>query len=143
MAHYAYVDENNVVTSIIVGPDQGTEPEGISSWEDYFTAKGKGVCLRTSYNTYGNQNTEGGIPFRGNYAQLGGTYDAQRDVFIHVKPYNSWILDESTFLWKPPVPIPQDHETTQYVWNEDSVSWVTIQRLTFYLICYKLIKWQK
>lgn len=126
MAHYAYVDENNVVTQVIVGPDEGTEPDGISSWEEYFSAKGKGNCLRTSYNTYGNQHSDGGVPFRGNYAEVGGTYDTQRDVFVHSKPYPSWILNESNFLWEAPVSIPQDHETVEYVWDEDSISWTTI-----------------
>jgi len=72
MAHYAYLNDNNVVYEVIVGPNEGTEPEGISSWEDYFTAKGKGRCLRTSYN--GN--------IRGKYAGIGDTYDEANDVFV-------------------------------------------------------------
>jgi len=72
MAHYAYLNDNNVVYDVIVGPDEGTEPEGISSWENYFTAKGKGRCLRTSYN--GN--------IRGVYAGIGYTYDEANDVFV-------------------------------------------------------------
>jgi len=72
MAHYAYLNDNNVVYDVIVGPDEGTEPEGISSWENYFTAKGKGRCLRTSYN--GN--------IRGKYAGIGDTYDEANDVFV-------------------------------------------------------------
>jgi len=62
MAHYAYIDETNTVDSVIVGPDEGTEPEGVTSWEDYFTAKGKGRALRTSYNTIGGAHNDGGEP---------------------------------------------------------------------------------
>lgn len=73
MAHYAYLNDNNIVYDVIVGPDEGTEPEGINSWEEYFTAKGKGRCLRTSYN--GN--------IRGRYAGIGFIYDEENDVFVN------------------------------------------------------------
>ena len=75
MAHYAYIDENNLVTAVIVGPDEGSEPEGVTSWEEYFSAKGKGQALRTSYNTHGGVHSEGGEPLRFNYAGIGYTYD--------------------------------------------------------------------
>lgn len=122
MAHYAYINDNNVVTSVIVGPDEGTEPEGISSWEEYFSAKGKGQAVRTSYNTRGGVHLSGGQPLRYNYAAKGYTYDSQADAFIPPKPYESWILNESTFLWDPPTPHPEDG--TPYRWDEASTSWV-------------------
>lgn len=106
MAHYAYIDETNTVTSVIVGPDEGTEPGGVNSWESYFSAKGKGQALRTSYNTYGNAHSMGGTPFRGNYAGIGFTYNEERDAFIPPKPepteeVSDWVLNEETCLWEP------------------------------------------
>jgi len=94
MAHYAYIDDDNIVTSVIVGPDEGTEPDGITSWEEYFSAKGKGRALRTSYNTLGGVHTGDGEQFRYNYAGIGYTYDEGRDAFIPPKPFESWVLDE-------------------------------------------------
>lgn len=102
MAHYAYIDENYIVIDVIVGPDEGAEPEGIESWEEYFSAKGKGQALRTSYNTRGGVHTEGGEPFRKNYAGIGFTYNPERDAFIPPKPQEGdWVLDEETCLWEP------------------------------------------
>jgi hypothetical protein len=122
MAHYAYIDENNIVTDVIVGPEEGTEPEGISSWEEYFSAKGKGRALRTSYNTRANQHSSGGTPFRGNYAGIGYTYDEEKDVFIPMQPFLSWVLNEETYLWEAPVPYPSEGV---HIWDEESGSWVT------------------
>jgi hypothetical protein len=124
MAHYAYIDETNTVTQVIVGPDEGTEPEGIESWEDYFSAKGKGQSLRTSYNTLGGIHSNGGTPFRMNYAGIGFTYDEERDAFIPPKPFESWVLNEDTCLWVAPVAYPEDGET--YTWNEESGAWVVV-----------------
>jgi hypothetical protein len=122
MAHYAYIDDDNVVTSVIVGPDEGTEPEGVTSWEDYFSAKGKGRALRTSYNTAGGQHLLGGEPFRMNYAGKGFWYDEERDAFIPPKPFESWVLDETTCLWNAPVDMPDDGQN--YVWDESVGEWV-------------------
>ena len=133
MAHYAYIDDNNLVTSVIVGPDEGSEPEGVESWEQYFSAKGKGQALRTSYNTRGgvHYNPETGEPSEGqtqalrfNYAGIGFTYDEERDAFIPPQPYASWVLDDYTCLWVPPLPYPEDGG--QYIWDEESVSWVVV-----------------
>ena len=121
MAHYAYVN-NGIVTSVIVGPDEGTEPEGVASWEDYFTAKGKGRALRTSYNTRGGEHALDGEPFRMNYAGIGYTYDEERDAFIPPKPFESWVLDEATCWWTAPVPYPEDGQ--DYVWDETAGEWV-------------------
>lgn len=124
MAHYAYIDENNLVTQVIVGPDEGTEPEGIQSWEAYFSAKGKGKAVRTSYNTYANEHVSGGAPFRGNYAGIGFTYDEDRDAFIPSKPYDSWVLDEATCLWVAPIEYPADGG--EYTWDESLGDWVEV-----------------
>ena len=125
MAHYAYIDENNIVTAVIVGPDEGSEPEGVESWEPYFSAKGKGQALRTSYNTYGGVHSEGGTPFRFNYAGIGFTYDEERDAFIPPKPFESWVLDEDTCLWVAPVAYPEDGGV--YTWDEDAGDWVVVE----------------
>jgi len=122
MAHYAYIDDDNIVTSVIVGPDEGTEPDGITSWEEYFSAKGKGRALRTSYNTRGGEHSGGGEPFRCNYAGIGYTYDEDRDAFIPPKPFESWVLDETTCLWTAPVDMPDDGQ--DYTWDESVGEWV-------------------
>ena len=91
MAHYAFLDENNVVTQVIPGND-GDE------WEEFYAQEVGKVCKRTSYNTYGNQHPNG-TPYRGNYAGIGFTYDFERDAFIPPKPEDNWVLDETTLLW--------------------------------------------
>lgn len=108
MAHYAYL-HGNVVHDVIVGPDEGTEPEGVESWEAYFSAKGKGRAVKTSYNTYGGVHYTDGAPsedqskaFRKNYAGIGYTYDEVRDAFIPPQPGPDWVLDEDTCLWIDP-----------------------------------------
>jgi hypothetical protein len=129
MAHYAYIDETNTVTSVIVGPDEGSEPEGVESWEAYFSAKGKGQALQTSYNTRGGVHYTDGVPsedqrkaLRKNYAGIGFSYDPERDAFIPPKPFESWVLDEDTCLWVAPVRYPEDGEA--YTWDEDAGDWV-------------------
>ena len=124
MAHYAYLNDDNIVTSVIVGPDEGIEPDGVTSWEDYFSAKGKGRAVRTSYNTHAGQHSLGGTPFRGNYAGIGYRYDDTLDAFIPPQPFPSWTLDEATFQWAAPVPYPDDGEP--YVWDENALNWITV-----------------
>ena len=126
MAHFAQLDENNVVTAVIKGRDEGDL--GID-WEQYYGSKRGLVCLRTSYNTYGNTHSQGKEPFRKNYAGIGYYYDAEKDAFIPPKPFNSWTLDETTCLWEPPVPAPEmyynadEDKYYEYVWNESSQQW--------------------
>jgi hypothetical protein len=121
MAHYAYLDQNNIVTMIIVGKNENEEP---GNWEEYYGAK------RTSYNTRGgiyynpitNQpDIDQSKSFRKNYAGIGYTYDPIRDAFIPPKIYNSWILNENTCLWEAPILYPNDGQ--MYVWNEETLSW--------------------
>ena len=120
MAHYAFLDENNIVTDVLTGIDEGEVVEGISDWETFYGELHGKNCKRTSYNTYGNQHKEGGTPFRGNYAGIGMVYDESRDVFLYPQPYPSWLLSESTYLWEPPTPMP---ESGDWVWDEDTTSW--------------------
>jgi hypothetical protein len=122
MAHYAYLDENNIVTMVIVGRDENDAP---GNWEEYYGAK------RTSYNTRGgiyydpvtNEPAQDqSKAFRKNYAGAGFTYDAARDAFIPPKPYLSWVLNDIKCLWEAPVPYPTDGKV--YYWDETTQTWV-------------------
>jgi hypothetical protein len=101
MAHYAFLDENNIVTEVIVGRDEDDLIEGVTSWEDYYGAFRGQRCLQTSYNTQGGVHAFGSTPFRGNYAGIGFYYDEDLDAFIPAKPGDDWILNEETFSWEP------------------------------------------
>jgi len=121
MAHYAFLDKNNIVTEVIVGKNEGEEN---INWEQHYSNFRGQVCKRTSYNTVGGVHNNGGTPFRKNYAGIGYTYDQQRDAFIGPKPYNSWVLNESTCNWDAPVARPQDEN--MYKWNEEILNWELI-----------------
>ena len=121
MAHFAKLDENNVVLEVHVVHNnelldengQESEQKGI----DFLTAWSGGHThwKQTSYN--GN--------FRKNYAGIGFTYDPGHDAFIPPKPFNSWVLNEDTCIWESPVPYPSDDK--RYVWDEETVNWTEIQ----------------
>ena len=119
MAHYAFLDSNNVVTEVIPGRDEGAD--GID-WEQAYGEVRNQVCKQTSYNTCAGQQLRGGIPFRKNYAGIGYTYDAQRDAFIAPQPFASWVLDEETCVWDAPAPMPIDGN--RYIWDETTFNWV-------------------
>lgn len=110
MAHYAYINSDNIVTSVIVGKN---ENEGGMDWENYYVAK------RTSYNTHGGVHFLGGTPFRKNYAGIGFSYDQIRDAFVPPQPFPSWLLNEQTCLWEAPVPKPEGN----WYWDETTTSW--------------------
>ena len=106
MAHWAFVNKHDVVIDVIVGRDEDDLAEGVTSWEDYYGAVRGQRCLRTSYNTFGNQHLTGGEPFRGNYAGIGFQYREDLDAFIPPQPQPTdevaeWVLNEETFLWEP------------------------------------------
>jgi hypothetical protein len=128
MAHYAFLDENNIVTEVIVGKDEGEE--GVD-WEQHYGAFREQTCKRTSYNTLGGIHSGGGTPYRKNYAGLGYTYDSERDAFIPPKPFNSWVLNETTCLWDAPIEMPADAGTGEppkrYSWDEDTVNWIEVE----------------
>jgi hypothetical protein len=117
MAHYAFLNENNIVTEVITGKEEGN-----FNWEQQYGSFRGQVCKRTSYNTIGGVHQSGGTPFRKNYAGIGYTYDQSRDAFIAPKPFNSWILNETTCLWEAPVAMPQDGKF--YEWDEDTTNWI-------------------
>jgi hypothetical protein len=122
MAHYAFLDQNNIVTEVIVGKNENEE--GINWEEHYGNFRGQ-TCKRTSYNTIGGVHQLGGTPFRKNYAGIDYTYDSNRDAFIPPQPYNSWILNENTCDWEAPVaqPTTELEENQYYSWNESIVNW--------------------
>jgi hypothetical protein len=113
MSHFAQIDENNIVTQVLV-IEQDVVDSGLfgnpSSW------------IQTSYNTHGGVHVLGGTPLRKNYAGIGYTYDAGRDAFIPPKLYNSWVLNENTCLYEAPIPMPNDGQP--YEWDEDTISWI-------------------
>ena len=117
MAHFAKLDENNVVIFVTVGRDEDNGKEAELS------ARTGDVYKQTSYNTHGGVHTLGGTPFRKNYAGVGYTYDAGRDAFIPPTPYASWVLNENTCFWEPPVKLPSDWKDKLYIWDEPSLSW--------------------
>jgi len=128
MAHYAFLDNENIVTQVIVGRDEDDLVEGVTSWETYYGARLGQVCKRTSYNTYGGVHSEGGTPFRFNYAGIGFTFDPAKGTdgaFIPPKPFESWVFDEDTCLWVAPVPYPTDG--ADYFWDEDAGDWVAVE----------------
>lgn len=121
MAHYAYLNENSIVTQVIVGKD---EVEHGVDWEAYYGA------VRTSYNTHGGQHANGGTAFRYNYAGIGYTFSdapewaAQGGAFIPPQPFPSWTLNPDTALWDAPVLMPT--EGGPWVWDEETLSWVEV-----------------
>ena len=118
MAHYAFLNMQNIVTEVIVGKD---ETDGNINWEIHYGNIREQVCKRTSYNMIGGVHVDGGTPFRKNYAGVGFTYDESRDAFIPPKPFESWTLNESTCNWEAPVTYPTDGN--RYEWNEDDQQW--------------------
>ena len=122
MAHFAEIDSNSLVLRVVVvsnadtalADGKETESIGIAHCQKLFG----GTWVQTSYN--GN--------FRKNYAGVGSTYDSTRNAFYSPKPFNSWVLNESTCFWEAPVALPSDSgegdPPKMYKWDEDSTSWV-------------------
>ena len=108
MAHYAFLDNNNVVTEVITGIDETQTIEGLDTETWYGNFRGQ-KCVRTSYNN----------KIRGTYAGIGFTYNPDEDIFITPQPYPSWIRNGS--FWNPPTPKPTDGKF--YTWNESTLSW--------------------
>ncbi len=114
MAHYAFLDENNIVTEVITGIDETELIEGLDpeTWYGNFRSQ---VCKRTSYNS----------KIRGIYAGIGFSYNPNEDIFIEPQPYPSWIRSGS--FWQPPVPRPNDDKF--YTWDEDTTTWIEVPAL--------------
>lgn len=141
MAHYAFLDENNVVVEVINGRDEHEVIDGISDWEHHYGNIRGLQCKRTSYNTLCNRHLMGGTPFRGHYAAIGMTYDVERDAFIPPRPsdqhtwdetilhwippqpYPSWSWSYESLQWEPPVAMPEQTGNDDFRWNEDLLMW--------------------
>ena len=116
MAHFAQIDENNIVTKVLV-IEQDVIDSGMFGPKEYW--------IQTSYNTIMGEHKLGGTPLRKNYAGIGYTYDKERDAFIPPKPFESWSLNEGTCQWASPVPYPSD-VSKDYEWDEASLSWIEV-----------------
>jgi hypothetical protein len=114
MAHWAEIDENNIVIRVLVGDNN--DPNGDEGFSWLIENLG-GTWVKTSYNAATNG-------FRKNYAGVGYIYDEARDAFIAPKPYDSWVLDEETCRWEAPTPYPTDG--LMYQWVEDDLNWQAI-----------------
>lgn len=118
MAHFAQINEDNLVTQVIVVSNQdtsdknGVENEAIGA--AFCNSLLGGNWKQTSYNA----------KIRKNYAGIGYKYDANLDAFIPPQPFNSWLLDEETCQWKAPVDYPTDGG--RYTWNEETLTWDAI-----------------
>jgi hypothetical protein len=129
MAHFAQINESNVVVQVIVvdtrdtSDANGVEKEyiGAAFCERLFG----GTWKKTSYNTQANKHTNGGTPLRGNYAGIGYIYDPTNDVFYPPKPHPNWVISAaSNWTWQAPIPMPTDGKI--YTWDENSNNWVEI-----------------
>ena len=122
MAHFAQIDENNIVTQVIVVPNNNAPDE--KTGQEYIALLGlEGTWLQTSYNTFAGQHLLGETPLRKNYAGVGMTYDPVRDAFIPIKEFASFVLNEETCQWENSVPKPEGTKTIGWAWNEDTLSW--------------------
>ena len=120
IAHWAEIDEDNIVTRVLVVADDKTDGQAFLADE---LGLG-GTWKKTSYNTIAGEHRLGGTPFRKNYAGIGYTYDAVRDAFYAPKPHDSWVLNDETCVWEAPTPIPTDGK--RYTWDEPTTSWKEI-----------------
>ena len=133
MASFAKLNLENIVITVVSVVNEvlkdlnGIEQEaiGIQFLKTLYNEP-NAIWKQTSYNTIGGVHTKGGIPFRKNHAGIGYTYDSNRDAFIAPKPFNSWILNETTCLWDAPVVRPNDNN--MYKWNEENQNW-TLQNI--------------
>ena len=130
MASFAKIGLNGKVIEVqsvvneVLHDSNGVEQEvnGI----DFLTKlTGWAIWKQTSYNTRGGVHSSGGTPLRKNHAGIGYTYDEDRNAFIPPKPFNSWILNEDTCLWNPPVAMPTEEleNNEYYSWNESIINW--------------------
>ena len=118
MAHYAFLDENNVVVEVITGVDETEQIEGLSPEAWYENFRGK-KCLRTSYNSN----------IRKHFAGIGMTYDPTFDAFIPIKPFSNWKLDYETFNWVPPIAKPEDVDGFIFRWSQPNNEWIKIPHI--------------
>ena len=125
MAHFAEVDENNVVLRVLATDND--DPDGEEGYQWLVENLG-GTWLKTSFNTRFGKHLLGGTPFRGHYATPGGLYLPELDIFQPIRPTElSWIFNPETVMWHAPTPKPDDvFNEYYYTWDEPSLSWVKI-----------------
>jgi len=125
MSHFAKV-ENGIVTQVLTVEQDFIDTGALGD---------PSLWIQTSYNTRGcvhygqDKQPDGGIALRGNYAAIGGTYDAVNDVFIDPQPFPSWLLNTSTWRWEPPIPRPEN-DNINTIWHEDTQSWGPMEVVT-------------
>jgi hypothetical protein len=144
MASFAKLNSENIVITVVsvvnevLKDSNGIEQEqiGINFLKNLYNEP-NAIWKQTSYNTHGGVHSLGGTPFRKNHAGIGYTYDSQRDAFISPKPFNSWILNESTCNWEAPISYPITYNQNRvntlgnnisdlYKWNEEILNWELI-----------------
>jgi hypothetical protein len=130
MASFAKIGLNGKVIAVhsvvneVLHDSNGIEREDIGI--DFLTKlHGWAIWKQTSYNTMGGVHNNGGTPLRKNHASIGMIYDEDRDAFIEPKPFNSWILNETTCLWNAPVAMPINEN--KYTWNESTLTWDVVE----------------
>jgi hypothetical protein len=117
MAHYAFLDKNNIVTEVITGIDETETIEGLTPEEWYGKFRGQ-KCVRTSYNHN----------IRAHFAGVGFKYYTHFYVFIPPRPYKSWKMNYTTFDWEAPTAKPTEIEGYIWLWSEDNTEWIKLQR---------------
>ena len=119
MAHFANINENGIVVDVLVVAD-----EYENNGQEYLVnvCSLEGNWIQTSYNTYGGVHTLGGTPLHKNYAAIGYTFDGIG--FAAPKPFESWSLNQDTYIWEAPTPMPTDGKI--YNWDESTLAWVEV-----------------
>jgi hypothetical protein len=118
MAHWAEINDNNIVTRVVVMNNDEHDDEG----QQWLLDNLGGTWIKTSYNTFGNTHKLGGTPLHKNYAGVGFIWDGIG--FKQEQPHPTWVLDEETYLWRPPVEYPNDG--LFYYWEEETQEWKEI-----------------
>ena len=117
MANYALINDLGIVTQIITGK---SETKSGTNWEDFY-AEVTGMVVKKTATTTGKSDA---TLFRKNFASIGSTYNTELDAFIFPKPFNSWLLNQTTCKWEPPTPYPSDGKN--YKWDEESLTWIEV-----------------
>ena len=112
MSHFARI-EHGIVVQVVVAEEEFISTGALGDPAGF---------VQTSYNTIGGVHTQGGTPLRGNYAGVGFTYDATNDVFYAPQPFDNWVLNTTSWLWEPPIAMPQN--AYFYTWNQETTAWV-------------------
>lgn len=121
MPHFAQINLKNEVVNVIVAEQDFIDSGSVGDPK---------MWIQTSFNTKGNVHCgqdglpDGGVALRGNYAAIGTVYDPIRDVFLPIKIYKCWLLDESTVTWMPPTPMPKPQNGVGFRWDDSVCAWV-------------------